>query len=424
MTMIAAKMERDPTRLAVMSREDCLTLLVTVHASKNQHVQAAEGYANNLFTVALDGEEDERRGSERALEIFRLTDMAAERRRLVADLEDDYACGRLSLTYGCMERLMEDFPSRGQLDAVEDGMEDELEHFWDGDPWQEGPCEMSDDEVDAATERPKRLKLNAAEAVQEPSANVAVQSGKDLVQAGSKLNEDEAQEAKRWAAQLEKVDQIIAQLQDLDDPAVVDAAKRARRRIQQRATGRDQTDVRIARAVRRAVENAELDRRLRQEEHARAQRELVAIKDARTCLRLQQEETARKDSALRDKISKEKRQQDIRNAATSYETKDFNAEKAGPVTATKNRWDAFRRVLLLADCLPAEQARALMSDFHVWDRGEASRYGARHPARFATVMERMLGLLQEGRAIAVKDWWLNEVNHMAKPRLVLPALPL
>ncbi len=409
MALLAAHMEINPKGLKVMSREDCLRTLVEAYERDGLHAQVAEGYNKNLFTVALDGSEDETLGTEQAKEVFAACHMVEERAIIVADMKDEHEADRLELTYECFTRHMANMPSRGHLDHVEDGMDDEIEAFWEGDPWDDAAGAVSDggEENDAAD---LQILPVGGGAQADPNGHA------------EDLSESQADEVARQAEQLRLCEAIIENVKRMGDQGMLASAMKAKRRLQQQASGNKQQDAAVAQAVRRAVANMETERRRRQEQHAETMRQASAPKDAKTRLMAEQEEVKRNEGALRERLREERRSADIRNAAVAFEARDFLGADVGAVVAQKNRLNAFRRVMGFVSCLPPGLARQLATDFAVWDRGQQTKCIQWH-LRFVNIVADILSKVEAGREVAVATWWEQQVAGMAPARLVLPALP-
>ena len=137
--------------------------------------------------------------------------------------------------------------------------------------------------------------------------------------------------------------------------------------------------------------------------------------------RLQIEQDRRK---VMEQIVEQRRQEDIRDAAAHFDTKDFKPSEAGAKAAFTARWDAFRRIMLIAGSLPSERIRSLARDWTAWDHGQALRFhlGDDWPLRYMKIMQKLMGDVANGRLEAVSAWWETQLERAAPPDLILPAL--
>ena len=355
----AHKMSVNPRGLNEMKREDCIAMIIGAYYANDRHAQAGEGYKQNLFTNALDGSEDTQLGSEQILRTFKECDMEHERARIMADLQNDYDSGRLSMTYTCFMNVMEPMPIRGHLDHVEDGMDDELEDYWLGDPWDDGAGVVSDYE--------------GGDSDHEHGCDIDHEHEVDSVsekQVDSASEKRAADEVAHWSDQISQMDKILEQVTHFNDAGVVFALERARKRIQQKATGAHQSDIRIARAVRNAVDKQASDRVAIQQENNQRHIERQALTDEKQRLAAEQAEVIRKTNALAAQQKKANQAADIANAALAFEAKDFvESPGVSKSRAWTNRWHALRRVLALCGRMPIANWTSLLNDFIVWDRG-------------------------------------------------------
>lgn len=245
MDLLVYASDINPAGLKTMKRGDCLRLLLITYNQRLLHEDASKGYAHNLFTIPLEvthsSSVDVSGGSEQAKEIFKMSGMVEELPLLVRDMKDEHEAGRTPLTRQGFENLMQIMPQRGHLDVAEDEFVEE----WD-------------------PESPDEALWNDDEAAIVGTDDKHAAKEKGHAQAGKGTEEDieDVEEINRWKKKLDATEKIIDDLVKLDQPAVLQAAKRARKELMQQATGKQQMDARIAKAVQRHVDEIERKRKL------------------------------------------------------------------------------------------------------------------------------------------------------------------
>jgi hypothetical protein len=135
--------------------------------------------------------------------------------------------------------------------------------------------------------------------------------------------------------------------------------------------------------------------------------------------------------ALALTLQQEQRQRACQDAVAHYDTKDFCQGVVGATKAKASRWDAFRRVMLLADTLSPERTRSIAHDWQKWDTCEHDRYplasmGAvgDYANRYMKIIQKLAAILHAGHPGRIADWWEKQVAEKVAPAaLVLPALP-
>jgi len=410
--------EANPHGLKTMKREDCLRLLLITYEPKSLHEDASRGYQQNLFTLPLDrlkpDQVDFSAGSQQAQEIFRLCGMPEEVAVITHDLDDDFRAGRRPFTREAFEALMEEMPKRGHMDEIEDEfIEEGSADKEEIDLWNDVQESESQHEEDETPQLPQS----------------SVQAGFEK-KGISQLDASQAEEVDRWTKKIDATDRIIAQVMELGEPSLLASAKRARRQLLQHASGKQQMDARISRAVRQNVDKSEARRKLMQEESLSRDAQRAALCSAQQRLQEQQALIVRKEREFMDKLRAQKKKEAIQHAAMAWEVKDFSKSNDGAgseLRARKNRFDALRRVLMLCDTLDPVRIASFANDFHVWDRCQESRFhpsssGGSHATHFSKIIQNILAQLQTGGHEAVSTWWEEQMNKFKPAPLILPAI--
>ena len=151
-----------PHGCASRSRESCCRDLLAAWRHAPLHEMGKRGWYDNCLANALDGSEDHR-GRGTAGDLWHQMGMDRLRDQAIADVDAEWEAGRLR--WRDVQRLIEPFPKRGQLDTLVEGHDDE------GDPdevmkgavaWDDA-VGLSDDDLDedhgAALAAPVSTKL-------------------------------------------------------------------------------------------------------------------------------------------------------------------------------------------------------------------------------------------------------------------------
>ena len=425
MELLAHAQENNPHGLKTMTREDCLGLLLITYERPTLHERASRGYAENLFTIPLEpvpaDQVDCSAGSEQAKEIFRLCGMPEELQLLVSDVNEEYSAGRLPLTQKAFQSLMEEMPTRGHVDVVEDeaveGYGGDDDDAMDQPLWSDEPL-LSDEEA-------------------EEGKNAADQSGcsKSLAPAGSPgacLEQAQVDEALHYSTQIGIVDACIAHIGESGPPNLMASAKRARKQLMQRAQGKQQLDAKVAQAVRRVVEEQDAARRLSQAQSMAQAAQKSAIKSEKEAIKTERAEMAQREREFIQKLQERKRVEAIERALLSWHRHNFSSEKDGagtPDKARRNRHDALLRVLKLCPNLDPARLKSYTRDFAVWDAARESFFrkcsGGALAQEFHKRLVHLMGELAAGRESEVVAWWEAVMRDypLGPSALVMPALP-
>ena len=290
----------------------------------------------------------------------------------------------------------------------------------DQDPWDDAAGELSgrsddDDDDDDNAPGAKGFALAGRGA------------GSEVVPAeGDLLSNEQEATVQEMKHKLAKLDEVIEKASPLCPPRVMNTLHSARAKLRQQAWGNKQMDIRVARAIRRGLDEEETTRAAAQERREGAKRDALAIKEAKANLMSQQAEVVQRQHLLNANENKRKRAEDVHNAALEYENRDFLADAVGPATASKNRLNAFRRMMHLVDGLPAHRCANVDRDFGLWERAVQSKYPV--PSHYCNVFQKMLKdalhNIEQGRSRHVCQWWESQYEKfIAGASLILPALP-
>jgi hypothetical protein len=159
----------------------------------------------------------------------------------------------------------------------------------------------------------------------------------------------------------------------------------------------------------------------------KARRSSAALGDAKADLAAMQASVVQRELRLGEAMKKYSLEEECRNTALQYDKQDWLAEHVGVGVASKNRWDAFRRVILLTGCLSAERRANLHREFGLWERAQQSRFPSDapgvHVGRFGAMLGRLLALIQGGRPQEVCHWWDAQCDRLiGHAQFVFPPL--
>ena len=423
MQWLAAEMAEDPGKLPIIKRSNCIDLLWCQYKRPIVHHDAAKGYRDLLFTLPLDGSQDHM-AKESTLRLFKDVGMPHLRTLIQADMKSELDAGQLELTYKCFERLLEPFPHRGQLDTLTDGMDDEYDPDDEDDPWDDAAGLISDDEEAENAEvvpvvSPLLQCSDTDLALAGPSAvHVSVQDD---------LSVQQQADVQQTKANLERIEDIIDKATGFCGVGVINALHRSRAKLRKYSCGSNAMDEKVARVLQQTLADDEAKRASIQERNQRGRSEAIAIKGAKKKLAEDHADVIRKQAELRKRLEKAQLAEDCQNATLAFDNRDFSEAERGKSVAFKNRWNAFRRVMLLVGgVLSADRISTLMGDFMNWENTVQSRH--RHTTNsYVNFFRHMIGgnliLIHEGREEKVGEWWETQLDkYVLKASLVLPAL--
>ena len=150
-------------RLATRSKPNMVTDVISIWKNTSLHLKARDGHLLNGLCERVDGA-DEPKMDRLARTFWEELDMESERKRIVADLMDEFGKAgldkRYKWSYKSVRRMIQTFPKRGHLDTYKEGQEDEGGDEVDdavGAPLWNDDVEPSDDDDDgAALQKRKR----------------------------------------------------------------------------------------------------------------------------------------------------------------------------------------------------------------------------------------------------------------------------
>lgn len=225
-----AKPHGCPTR----SRESCCRDLLAAWRHAPLHEMGRRGWYDNCLANALDGSQDHV-GRGAAGEMWDQMGMKDFRAQALADVDAEWAAGRLR--WRDVQRLIEPFPKRGQLDTLVEGQDDE------GDPGElEGGAMAWDDAVGLSDDD---LDVDHGAALAAPiSAQEAV---------GIHLSLAQQQSMALAREQLIRLQDIREKAKDFPHPRVLQMIDGILHQFKRKALGSGQTDAEIASTLRAAV---------------------------------------------------------------------------------------------------------------------------------------------------------------------------
>ena len=115
------------------------------------------------------------------------------------------------------------------------------------------------------------------------------------------------------------------------------------------------------------------------------------------------------------------------DAARAFDTEDFVDKVGQRAEASKNRWVAMQRILLLSKALPPASIKTLARDWTKWDSTNRNdHYHYPSPESYANQyknwIKMLLAHLAAGRNVQVERWWTKEINAKVPPAdVLLPA---
>ena len=123
------------------------------------------------------------------------------------------------------------------------------------------------------------------------------------------------------------------------------------------------------------------------------------------------------------------REQATLDAAHAFDAQDYLDTVGQRTEATKNRWVAMQRVLLLSKVLPPASITTLARDWAKWDSTNRNdHYHFPSPESYANQYKNWINMLlahlAEGRPAQVGRWWTRQIAAKVPPAdVLLPALP-
>ena len=391
-----------PTR----TRTDCLHDVILVYNKPCMHVKAARGHWDNMMSNALDGSQDHLgRGS--AKELWDKIHMRDYRTQVLADVREAHAAGELTWSYASVQKLIEVFPTRGEMDQYVEGQDDEgeLVDVDQGYPWDDAVAQSPDRSDDEDTADGALVEEGAALAVPSPCVQNAAQPLLDEIAALDRLREG-ASEA------------------DVD-PRVLRTIEAARKRALKRAAGPQQEDARVAEVIAREQERRDTEmqacrsraQRQTEEDNRLKAREAQVI---RVGLSLREQRAAHRLEAAR--LARGRQCDDARK---TFDAVMFGQglDQAGGRREAALRHDAFLRVVALAP-LPPNLANDLKRDFGFWDRiRRREQSGHVWGSKFLGYMKDALTHIAAGNGVNFHAWWRAQVAAFvprASGDLVIP----
>ena len=350
-----------PTRMRVT----CVRDLVMIWKRSSIHLRSRQGFWSNQLLNAFDGSEDHHASSEIAA-FWKELDMDKCRDHVIDEVCEEFEHARTEWSFEYVYSLIEPFDRVGYMDFYEEGQEDEGDDDNPGEVWddRDNPSHGGSDDDDAPADR-------ACEATE--------------------LGSEQQAEVVRHAARLAMLDRAQDSLEGADAVTVSQLSKAIaamRLQIVREASGRSQTDSKVARAVRNSEEyRRDMCTALRRDEQARQDTVAAEEKAYQTALRalddrgkeLAQQEQAIVDSRARDaeRMELRERRTEIANACQGFTLGDLGQGQpgGGGERMRKNRMDLLLSICRLGDERPPEFVR----NWERWSR----RYDAEGVRRFS-----------------------------------------
>ena len=404
MTCMFEAMQVDPNGSPGRTRYQCLFDLMTVWKREALHRRSSEGFLDNMLSNALDGSEDHKASSECG-GFWKELNMDHERTRAIQDVCDEWEAGRLDWSFDTVQGLIEPFPLRGHMDFYEEFQDDEGDEDVAGDaPWNdnEGPSPVSDEDDWSSAVAPAR-------------------------RAGPVDDLDDAQEAQVREAQ-ERLSALDRALENAgQELQVARAIGNVRSQILKEAAGREQSDSKIAVAIRRQEEFArDLDRNqldLEAQRRRSCEAREQAIQDALENMEVRVKELVRQEAiAVAPARQKEEAQQAaarreaIKSAAQSFNLSELGQGDTDNVIAHQQaRFKLITRVFALGD----NRTPVMEANWKAWLHRLDEKGRKKYTIRWAAFLQRQMGELVEkmskGETDAclkwhrefTRDWCLN-----------------
>ena len=222
-----------PTR----SRENCCRDLLAAWRHAPLHEMGRRGWYDNCLANALDESQDHL-GRGCAGELWHKTGMKDLRVQALADVDAEWEAG--CLRWRDVQRLIEPFPKRGQLDTLKEGQDDEGDHdelekgavlaaLWDD------AVGLSDDDLDVDHGAALAASVTAQEAV---GIHLSLAQQKSMALARE---------------QLTRLQDVRESVKDFPHPRVLQTIDGILHQYKKKAVGCGQDDAEIARTLRAAV---------------------------------------------------------------------------------------------------------------------------------------------------------------------------
>jgi hypothetical protein len=330
-------------------------------------------------------------------------------------VKEQWNAGELPLTFKSYQSLLQPFPKRGILDELVVGQDDEGMTVaeeralcalpWDDDAGCESPP-SGDHEHDGDPRAGGR---------QSESAQIE--------------DRDVSRQLHFYEQDLTRLDRMSEDALECEDLRVRRAIEKARREVTQKAFGKGAEDARIADAMLRIRDQDDGERAARRLASRRRKEETKAIEDQVAAMHAEKERLLEQRVRLRLDAEAQKREQEAIDAARAYDTIDFVPSVGQRISASKNRWIAMQRVVLLSRALPAGSVKTLARDWVKWDNCNVSD-DVRYPSanaygvQYRKWIQMLLGFIEQGKPECVGRWWLRECSlKVPRADVVLPALP-
>ena len=228
---------------------------------------------------------------------------------------------------------------------------------------------------------------------------------------------------------LNRYDRMAEEARVSNDKKILLAIEKARRAVVQRSSGKGAEDALIADAMIRIRDKEDADRSLKKAAARRRNDEKKILEVSRARAEEEQQRLCEERARLRLATEALTREQASLDAARAFDTQDF-ADKVGQRTeATKNRWVAMQRVLLLSKALPPASIKTLARDWAKWDstnRNDHYHYPSpdSYAIQYKNWIKKLLAYLASGQNVEVVRWWTKEIGAKVPPAdVLLPALP-
>ena len=406
--------DEDPAGLPRLDRGYLMSILLAIWQRSLMHVHASIGFRHNMFSLSLDGTED-MCGSEECREYWSELKMNLRRAEAMEDVKAAVDAGDLPLTFESYRTLLEPFPARGHLDVLADGQDDEGftvdEDKAESRPWDDGAGQVVSPACSDVEDEAK-YPVVAGDEEQEPCADKEV-----------------CRQVHLYVEDLHRYDRMEEEAIYGADHSILRAVERARRAVTQKMEGKGAEDALIADAMLRIRDSEDAERTRKRAETQRRKAEVKRLKDAHSVIAEERTRMAEQRARLRLQAEAQQREQETLDAARAFDAKDF-ADNVGQRTqASKNRWVAMQRVLLLSKALPPASISTLSRDWAKWDscnRNSTLLYPTpdAYAIRYKNWLQELLAHLSAGNSHLVAQWWHKEVQmKVPKPDVQLPPLP-
>ena len=380
----------EPGACPKRDRAACVRDLASVWRRPDIHIAALAGWKQNCILIALDGSED-RLASSEVKAFWEELGMDKIRQRIIEEVCSECEAGRLEWSFEVVYSLLEDFREAGFLDWYEEGQEDEGDLVGDeplGEvPWDDGDCASLEGE------------------------RVAVEHNSPH----EPLDDAQEKEVQHHASRLRALEEAKAILPaDARIEKVFGAVKRSWDR---EASGRNQTDAKVARAVRNRQDfhrgcaeqlQAELDRRRKERET-----QAVALAEVQKKVEVAVTEMRRQEAALEvagrrsaELAAASKRRAALRGVAVGFNAAELGQGKprGGGERCRRARIDLVQRVAAVGNELSADIQGRLPQWLQRWDTQGVIQYGMAWGSVVRDQMVKVIGELTGGDGDAFRRW--------------------